>query len=593
MSSHEKSPVLRVRGLRIATDAGADIVQDLSFEMFAGEVLGLVGESGCGKTTTAHALLGKARSGSRVVAGTVELEGVDLLSLSPEGLRRVRGERISYVPQDPAASLNPRQRIGAQVAEVLRVHHRIGDATRERICETFTEVGLPSDKEFLRRYPFELSGGQQQRVAIGMALIARPAVVVLDEPTTGLDVTTQARILELLRSLSRAHSTAFVYVSHDLAVVQSLVDSLLVMYAGGAVEYADAKVAFTNPRHPYTRMLMRSIPRLRTREPLSGITGSAPAPGHRPPGCAFSPRCSLAVDACRTDEPDYAELSPGHLVRCIRPDIPLPALELVLNEPTVAGDREPLLGVRDLVASYGSRNHRVVVLHDVSLELAPGECLALVGESGSGKSTLGRCIAGLHIPDAGALLLRGEPLGAHAAKRSREQRRTIQIVFQNPDRSLNPRHTVGQILARPLALFGTADKGALQGHIKELLEKVRLPHTYINRYPGELSGGEKQRVAIARALAAQPDMIVCDEVTSALDVSVQAAVMSLLEELRGDGLALLFITHNLALVNTVTDRVLVMNQGRVVEDAATADIVSSPQHAYTQQLLEAAPDLAT
>ncbi|KHK98819.1 hypothetical protein LK09_08015 [Microbacterium mangrovi] len=558
MSDTRTDIVLRVDGLTVSTDAGRTIVDSVSFQLAEGEILGVVGESGCGKTTTARALLGKVRAGSRITGGAVILDGQDLLTLSPEALRRVRGERIAYVPQDPMSSLNPRMRVGAQVAEVLRVHHRASEATAQRIQDTFAEVGLPNARDFLQRYPFELSGGQQQRVLIGMALVGRPKVVVLDEPTTGLDVTTQARILELLRGLSRTHSLAFVYVSHDLAAVQTLVDSLMVMYDGKVVERGPAAEVFRSRSHEYTQMLFDAVPRLHVKRELHELTGLASTHSRGPEGLSFrslSREPQIDISAQGSDE------------------------------------KTPVLEASDLVASYGRGNKAVEVLHGASFEMIPGECLAVVGESGSGKSTLGRCIVGLHELDSGSLLLAGESLAPRARERSRAQRRDIQIVFQNPDRSLNPRHTVAQALMRPLKLFGTSEGARARADAGELLDRVRLPTSYLDRYPGELSGGEKQRVAIARALAAGPSVIVCDEVTSALDVSVQASVMMLLDELRQDGLALLFITHNLALVNTVADRVLVVNKGQIVETGDTASVVGDPQHHYTRELLAAAPDL--
>jgi peptide/nickel transport system ATP-binding protein len=581
--------VLSVEGLRIETDDGVEILDEVSFSVDAGEVIALVGESGCGKTSAALALLGHARAGTRIARGAVLLAGQDVLRLRQAGLRRLRGARISYVAQDPTASLNPRHRVGSQIAETLTVHGRSRGEAAGVVRELARRVHLPEDESFLRRYPFELSGGQQQRVAIAMALAGKPLVVVLDEPTTGLDVTTQARVLDLLRELSGETRIAFVYVTHDLAVVDGLADRVAVMYAGRIVETGPRERVFRRPAHPYTSLLLASVPRLSVRQALTGIAGTAPPPGARPDGCFFAPRCPLADERTRAEFPPAVEIEPGHAVRCWHAAevIQHPPVELrsVVSTPAADG----LLRVTDLRASYGKNT----VLHGVSLGIAHGGCLALVGESGSGKTTLGRCVAGLHRPDAGEIALNGVPLAAHAGERARAERQAVQIVFQNPDRSLNPSQTVAQAIARPLRLFGLARRGAERTQIIELLERVRLPQRVLDRYPRELSGGEKQRVAIARALAAQPQLLVCDEITSALDVSIQAAIVSLLEELRLDGLALLFITHNLALVNSIADRVLVLESGEVREEGGIAAVIEHPTDAYTKALLAAAPELAT
>jgi peptide/nickel transport system ATP-binding protein len=589
----ERDALLAVEGLRIETVGGLEIVDEVTFEARAGEVLGLVGESGCGKTSTALALLGHARTGTRIVAGSILFEGThDLLALPESVRRRMRGAAVSYVAQDPASSLNPQQRVGNQIAETLTVHGATATSARQRVHELVERVGLPTQRSFLRRYPFELSGGQQQRVAIAMALACKPRVVVLDEPTTGLDVTTQARVLELVRELARDSGAAFVYVTHDLAVIDQLADHVVVMYAGRIVETGPRERVFRDPAHPYTALLLGSVPRISFRHELTGITGTAPPPGGRPAGCSFAPRCPLATDVCRKEFPAPTSAGSGRLVRCfhaeqasgLRANLSLRAV----GDPSPAIER--LLTIENVVAAYGRGAHKQVVLHDVSLTIGAGECLALVGESGSGKTTLGRCVVGLHAPESGVIRLNGLVLPASARERTRAQCQAIQIVFQNPDRSLNPNESVRQAVARPLRLFGHAE-GSETAHVAELIDRVRLPRTVLNRYPRELSGGEKQRVAIARALAAQPAVIVCDEITSALDVSIQAAIVALLEELRDGGVALLFVTHNLALVNSVADHVLVLESGEIREQGATDAVIKHPSHSYTQRLLASAPEL--
>jgi peptide/nickel transport system ATP-binding protein len=586
-------PVLEVRGLRVDTLDGADIVDEVSFAVHRGEILGVVGESGCGKTTTGLALLGHSREGTKIVSGSVMLGDVDILGLEGQSLRAVRGRLISYVPQDPTASLSPRLRVGQQVAEALVVHGVSKRAARPVVRDLFERVHLPTDKPFLKRYPFELSGGQQQRVAIAMALAAKPRVVVLDEPTTGLDVTTQARVLELVRELRRETGIGFVYVTHDLAVIDHLADRVLVMYAGRVVESGEKDAVFQRSAHPYTGRLLSSVPRLATRQRLVGIAGTAPPPGRRPVGCFYEPRCPLAIEHCRTDFPPITSSSRTHTVRCWRAAETSTRAE-VSSEPegastTLGADR--LLVVRELSASYKTSGQSV--LHGVSLSVAAGECVALVGQSGSGKTTLGRCVAGLHVPDAGEILLNGRLMREHATKRTQEDRQAIQIVFQNPERSLNPSQTIETIIGRPLRLFGDHSRRESKARIVEALERVRLPARFVHRYPRELSGGEKQRVAIARALVARPTLLISDEITSALDVSTQAAIVSLLEELRADGLALLFITHNLALVNSIADHVLVLQDGYLREVGQTADVINRPTHEYTRELLASAPDLRT
>ncbi|HEX4518650.1 MAG TPA: ABC transporter ATP-binding protein [Gaiellaceae bacterium] len=582
-------PVLAVRGLRVESSLGHDIVDDVSFDLEEAELLGIVGESGCGKTTTALALLGHAREGNRITAGSIEIGGTDILALRGAARRSMRGTRISYVAQDPTSSLSPRMRVGAQIAEVARRDDESIDADA-RVRELFERVELPSDNEFVHRYPFELSGGQQQRVGIAMALAGRPTVVVLDEPTTGLDVTTQARILDLIRELRHETRVAFVYVTHDLAVVDSLADRSLVMYAGRIVEQARQEDLFRRPAHPYTSMLLGSVPRIATRYHLVGIAGTAPSPGRRPEGCFYAPRCPLADDRCRAEFPAASDVEAAHTVRCWHASELWP--KMILTErpqgEAVVEQATGLLGVSNVVASYKSSGQ--TVLHDVSFQLDPGECLALVGQSGSGKTTLGRCIAGLHRPDSGVIALDGKQLGGLAADRDRSERQAIQLVFQNPERSLNPSRTIESIIMRPLQLFGTA-RGDRQAKIAAVLDQVRLPARLLTRYPRELSGGEKQRVAIARALITEPTVLVSDEITSALDVSTQAAIVSLLEELRENGLAILFITHNLALVNSIADRVLVLQAGEVRELGTTAEVIGAPSHSYTRELIASAPDL--
>jgi len=585
-----------VEGLRIVLrDTEIDIVDEVSFSISPGEVLGLVGESGSGKTTVGLALLGHTRRGAAIAAGSIRVGDVDILTLSNAARRSVRGRVVSYVPQDPAASLNPALRIGTQLRETLELHgFGSGSDEREaRIAEVMRDVALPDDKQYLRRYPHELSGGQQQRIGLAMAFACRPRLIVLDEPTTGLDVTTQAHVLDTVRELAAAHHVAALYVSHDLAVVGTLATRTAVMYAGRIVELGSTAELFANASHPYTRRLVQAIPHLSGRRDLVGIPGRAPSPGARPSGCTFAPRCTFVLDACRAEEPRLRELAPSLWVKCIR-------AEEVRTTPVsrsggfqeIAQDSivDAVLSLDHVFAGYGP----VTVVHDVNLQVAPRECLALVGESGSGKTTLARSIGGLHRDRSGLISLRGKPLADSARARTREERQAIQYVFQNPYGSLNPRKTIGQIVRQPLGVFGTAGGAEADKRVEEMLDRVSLAASYVDRYPDQLSGGERQRVAIARALVVSPAVLVCDEVTSALDVSVQAAIVELLAELQRElGLAMLFVTHNLPLVRSIAQRVAVMSPGRIVELGPVERVLHSPTDDYTQRLLADTPSLET
>ena len=586
--------VAQVSDLRIdLAGIGIDIVDQVSFQIEAGEVLGLVGESGSGKTTVGLALLGHCRRGARIAAGSISIAGQDVLRMDPDSLRKVRGGLVAYIPQDPGAALNPALRIGAQLEEVLAAH--LPDYTPEqclaRLDEMIAEVMLPGGREFLGRYPHQLSGGQQQRVAIAMAFACRPRVIVLDEPTTGLDVTTQAHVLETIRSLCQQHGVGGLYISHDLAVVAAIAQRVVVMYAGRIVEAGPNDTLFYTPRHPYTRRLIAAVPDISGKRRLVGMGGNAPMPGRRPAGCFFAPRCELATDECREAFPPTTALGPRHEVRCWHADAAARsrrAEHLHVIDGAGQPAKDHVLSVRGVDAWYQARP----ILHDINLEIETTRCVALVGESGSGKTTLARCVSGIHRQYRGEIRLRGDLLQAGARSRSRQHRQTIQYIFQSPYASLNPRKTIGQIVARPLQLFAGLGHGEARGRAMQYLERVALNPAVIDRYPDQLSGGERQRVAIARALAAEPTVLVCDEITSALDVSVQASIVELLAELQRElHLSLLFVTHNLALIRTIADTVVVMSSGRVVEAGTVEEVFVSPQSDYTRQLLANTPSL--
>jgi peptide/nickel transport system ATP-binding protein len=581
---------LEVTGLEVRIGAsGPDVVADVSFSVRAGEVLGLVGESGSGKTTLALALLGHARQGLKITSGRVLLDGTDLLTLSPGALRRARGAKVSYVPQDPAAALNPALRVGAQLREVLRVHSGVVADPVSRLAEVMCEVSLDPTQELLRRYPHQLSGGQQQRIALAMAFACRPSLIVLDEPTTGLDVSTQRHVLDTVRSLCRSYGVAAVYVSHDLAVISGLASAVAVLYAGRIIELGPAPRLFGEPLHPYTRGLIEAVPSPERAEQLTGIGGQQPRPGRRGPGCSFAARCGFAADECRTRAPEPV-LVDHQTVRCLRVGQigARQAARPALAPGLLAGALPAVLSVRDVSARYG----QTPVLAGIGLDVPPESCVAVVGESGSGKTTLARCIAGLHSNWTGEIIFQGTPLARRARQREKELLKRVQYIFQNPYTSLNPRKTVGQIVAQQLEQFEHLGFRERSARVVEVLGAVSLSDDFLARYPDQLSGGERQRVAIARALVVQPDLLICDEVTSSLDVSVQAVIVQLLRRIQRERqLAMIFITHNLALVRSIAQFAVVLRGGAVVESGPVEQILTCPADPYTIRMMADAPKL--
>ena len=581
---------LRVTDLRLNVSAtGDDIVDEVRISIEPGKVLALVGESGSGKTTVGLAILGHSRRGVTIAHGRVECADTEVLGLSEDAKRKIRGELVSYVPQDPASSLNPALRIGVQLMEALEVHDFGGsvESRKIRLKQMMAEVLLPTDDEYLLRYPHQLSGGQQQRVGLAMAFACRPSVIVLDEPTTGLDVSTQEHVLKTIRQLTRDHGVAALYITHDLAVVADLADDVAVMYAGRIVECGSVKDIFTNPAHPYTKHLVVAAPDIEGKKEIVGLAGRAPSPGKRPIGCSFALRCESADDACRSAFPAEVSVATGHVTRCIKIG---KLRDVVVAKPRASQTIESgasVVVLQDVSAGYSGN----VVVHNVSLTIRRGECLALVGESGSGKTTVSRAIGGLHREWTGSMSFNGEELQKTARRRTSGARQGIQYIFQNPYGSLNPRRTIGESISRPLAIIGTS-KSESRKAILDVLEKVNLPGSYASKYPDQLSGGERQRVAIARALVSNPMVLVCDEVTSALDVLVQAAIIDLLGDLRKQlGLAMLFVTHNLPLVRSIADEVAVMSEGRIVEVGLAESVIGNPQQAYTKSLITATPSI--
>ena len=594
--------LIEVRNLNIAYGSPArwtNVVQSVSFEIARGEAFGLVGESGCGKSTVAYRLLGYGTINSLVQTGEVLFDGTDLLKLDAAALTRLRGSRIALVPQNPTTSLSPGMRVGAQIREMIATHRALPErmTMEARIVELFALVGLP---DVGHRYPHELSGGQQQRVTIAMAVACDPDLLVLDEPTTGLDVTTQRQIVQLLADLRARIGMAMLYVTHDLALLAQIADRVGVMYAGQLVEVAPCEQLLSAPAHPYSRGLIASIPTMDgAARPGRGLRGVLRR-DKMSTGCKFEPRCDFATAACRTTPQALEPVAEARAVACRRwreavaPHVPGQArheAEKTAEEPA------RLLSVADLALSYARPGlfDRLLgraspaVVRDIDLDLRAGEVVALVGESGSGKSTIARAISGRLPPRAGIISLNGAALAPALKDRSVEELRQIQYIFQNPDASLNPRRRIRAILARPIDHFGIeVDAKALE----TVLDNVGLHAGYLDRFPEQLSGGERQRIAIARALLVNPKLLICDEILSALDVSVQARIVELLRTLKEEhAVAMLFISHDLAVVQEFADRVAVLYRGELMQLADTATLLAEPLHPYTEMLLEAAPSL--
>ena len=586
---------LDLDGVQVRVRNGPVVIDEVTLDLRRGEIVCLVGESGSGKTTTALAAFGYCAPMLTISAGRISVDG-EVLDDAVD-FAAIRGSLISYVPQNPSTALNPSMRVADAIADTMRAESIEGGNRHTRAIEMLGRVGLPATEDFGQRYPHQLSGGQQQRVCIAAALASRPKVVVLDEPTTGLDVVTQGRILDELLRLRDAEHVAMLYVTHDLAVAAQIADRVVVMYGGFVVEEGPTEEVLRRPRHPYTRGLMSATPDhvvSRVLEVMPGIPVDIAA---RPPGCLFAPRCDQKVASCDVDFPLLEWVATQHQVRC--PE--WSRTELVdwagsaAKAAELASDlsRPVVLEVRGLSAEHRTRRGDVVAASGISFALRQGECVALVGESGSGKTTIARVVAGLHPTWDGHLLLGGEPLAAKARRRTREQRRRVQMVFQSPSDALNPRHTVAQALIRPAMTLRAMSRAAAELQVESLLDAVGLPQRYAARYPRELSGGQRQRVAIARALAADPEVIICDEVTSALDVSVQARILELLRDLRQERqVSLLFITHDLGVVAAIADEVLVLEKGLICESGKTADLLAAPEHDYTKKLLSAAPSLS-
>ncbi len=593
----------------LQTEVGmARAVDALNVTLNKGQTFALVGESGCGKSMTALSLLRLLPDNAVIQNGQVELSDVDVFQLSENQMRTIRGRRISIIFQEPSTSLNPVMTVGDQILEVIYQHTDLkGTEAHDRAVEWLTKVGLPEPVRRMGSYPFEMSGGQLQRVMIAIALAAEPDLLIADEPTTALDVTIQAQILDLLKSLQKERGMAMLLITHDLAVVSGMADQVALMYAGQIVEVASAADFFIRPSHPYAKLLLQALPGedLRGRQ-LAAIHGTVPPLTQAFKGCRFAPRCPYQNDACTEKSVPMAPLEGTHHVRCVRvhdaslQSVTLPPL--IDRANATANDHSVLLSVKDLSVTYsmgggvlgGKKTFQAV--NGVSFDIQKGQTLALVGESGCGKTTIGKALLQLLTPQTqigGQAFLQGQDLFTLKGRELQDARRQMQIIFQNPFGSLNPRMRVQEILEEGMkSLHPEWSAEQRRADLTVLMDQVGLRSDALDRYPHEFSGGQRQRIAIARALAVKPKLIVCDEPTSALDVSVQAQILNLLRELQDTlGVSYLFVTHNIGVVAYLADKVAVMHAGKIVETGDASQILNNPQDDYTKSLLSAVPKL--
>ena len=591
-------------GFRSQKGKEISILRNVTTNIKKGETVGIVGESGSGKSTLALAMMGYVKHGLFTMGGECLFDTSNLLNMNNKELEKIRGRKIAMIPQNAGQSLTPNLKIGYQIEEALKLHTNLNEKERkDRISVLLKDVRLPSPDTMALRYPHELSGGQQQRVAVAMALAGNPELLLLDEPTTGLDVTTQAHVLELLKDIAKDTGTSMVYVSHDLGAIAQVCDRVIVMYAGEIVLEGPVRKILKEPIHPYTYGLLKSIPKLSLDGLPDSMPGTQPQPGHVGEGCSFYERCTISDEKCKVTAPklEYVKKIDTY-VRCFHYNKVTDKKDkdiLLNNSQEKKIDINEILNLTDISISYAKQSfldqmfNKITdsnpTVKDINIQIRKGETIALVGESGSGKSTILKSIAGLLKAKEGQIkFAKDQILSEDLKQRSSDNLRAIQLIFQNPDESLNPNQTVEQILSQPLRLYFDLKGEELKKNIIELLKKVRLGDFYMSRYPRQLSGGEKQRIAVARAFAAKPDIILCDEVTSALDVSVQAAVLDLLKSLKDDfGTTYIFVSHDLAVVKAISDRVAVLYQGRLCEIGPKQNVYNFPSHPYTEVLLGA------
>lgn len=591
-------PVLECRNLSISyfTRAGEiPAVVDFNLKLMPGEAHGIVGESGCGKSTIALAIMQYLGRNGRIVSGQILYEGRDLVTMDREALRKVRGSKIAMVYQEPMASLNPSLRIGEQLAEVLIYHEGVGrQQAMTRARAMLERVKLSDSPRIMRAYPHQISGGQQQRIVIAMALLARPRLLLLDEPTTALDVTVEAGIVDLIRDIASEFGMGLIYISHNLGLIRETCDRITVMYSGQAIEHGSIIDVFARPRHPYTSGLFHSIPLPgmdKNDRPMVGIPGQLPPAHLRPSGCTFGPRCTFFLPGVCERPPALEPVAAqgSHAARCWRLGEIDPGRDM---QPSIVKQAAEIGGIVLRFDGLSKRYGRVHANTDLTFDARTAETVAIVGESGCGKSTLARILIGLETADTGSATLNGVDLARRpVTRRDKLTVRGLQMIFQNPFDTLNPSHTIGFQIARVIRKFGVeTDKTKIDARVLELLDKVKLPLEFATRRPRQLSGGQKQRVGIARAFAGSPTLVVADEPVSALDVSVQATIAELLMDIqRVQRTTLLFISHDLGLVRYIADRVVVMYLGKIMETGRTADIFAAPYHPYTEALISAVP----
>ncbi len=587
-------------------------VRGVSLEIGAGDAFALVGESGSGKSTIAYAIMRYLPSNGRIKGGKISFHSTNIFRLTANELLSLRGAKMSLVPQEPLTSLNPSHRVGNQIAEVFRIHLDISkEEAYKRTIEMLEQVNMPDPEGMARKYPHEISGGQQQRVLIAMAFSTHPDLLIMDEPTTGLDVTTEAVILDLIVEMKSKYNSAILYITHDLGVVRRVCERVAIIYAGEIIEVGDVDTVFNRPAHGYTLGLLGCIPKISSeviQEKLNAIEGFLPDLSDLKPGCIFASRCDRVEDACLAKVFPLKDIGAGHLTKCIFYEKVLNLSTAVLNGAGLSDTKsdksregespekrsgEILLEIDALKKIFRIGKGKLLAVDDISLECKKGEILGIVGESGCGKTTLARCIAGLLDVDGGRILFDGENV-AVMKSRSGELHQKIQMIFQNPDSTLNPQKTIEQILERPLTLFKLCPKRERRERVLRLLESVKLGERYMSRYPHELSGGEKQRIGIARAFASEPELIICDEPISSLDVSVQAGIVNLLIELQKQSrISYLFIGHDLNVIRHISNRIVVMYMGKICEVGSSFELFQPPYHPYTEALLSAIPILQT